>query len=118
MSDCPCTFPESVSFSCAIELAKQVKAGTLLSNRASAIKHAACLLGSIGNQLADNNQPDPVFASPERSRVEQMSEQELVEYVCENCPEEQEGPQPVSMNPLVLIAIQKLLEMAVRRLLS
>lgn len=50
-NECPCSFPNRISFDCALHLAKSAKDGSLFSDWSKNTKHLACFLGSVGNQF-------------------------------------------------------------------
>lgn len=112
---CPCTFPETVSFQCAAELVSLVRSGELLHQKATALKHAFCLGGSIVNQFA--GEPEPMAANEEQAQLEQKDLKETAEFVGSNLPTE-EGLQPVGLNPLVVAALKRLVLLAIQEVLS
>ena len=54
---CPCSFDPSLPFGCVMELVGIVRSGNLLSAKADVLKHAGCILGSIGAYIDQDTTP-------------------------------------------------------------
>lgn len=106
-------FPEAVPFDAALKLASIVRSGQLTEKRGEAVQHAAWLGGSIGVRLsgdeavamndADDACPDDLMACA-AIVVEHSSD---------------DGNASLNaLNPLLLIAIEKLVSLVLQELLK
>ena len=103
---CPCSFPDSISFGCAVELAKMVTSGKLLDQKGDAIKHLACLIGSVGNQFGDDV-PTPVIGS--------QDDEALCQQIIDEC---ESVPDAVGAVAAVPFWVWPLVQLVLRRLLG
>ena len=63
MAECPCEFDPKIQVDCAIALIGMVRSGELAAKRGEALRHAGCILGSLGAYLAPDDEPTPFAAS-------------------------------------------------------
>lgn len=118
---CPCSFPDTISFTCALELAQLVRSGEIVNQKAHAGMHAACLLGSIAKQF----DTDLVYSSgpdaPQFTSVEQAAD-----YVIANAPQsaapieggDAEQAQAGAIDPAIWQAVRYMLLMLIQQLLG
>lgn len=119
--DCPCSFPETVSFQCAIEIAKLVKSGEAMNQKAHIGQHAACLLGSIARQFDTDNPPVVFGASGDAQAF--ATPEAAADYVLANCPEPNADAQTSdtqfgAINPMIWQAIIAMILPLLQKLFS
>ena len=126
MSACPCEFPEQPALGCAVTLGRMVLANSLLNNKAEALKHAGCLIGSIGHSF-DGTDPTPfgdnTYAEVSAEAREAGCDLQNLEdcaslVVSEGESREEEENVAYGANPLLAIALRRMLQMALGRLLA
>lgn len=113
MADCPCTFPETPSIKCALEIAQMVMDGTLLDRKGEALKHAGCVLGSIGEYLTEEG---PIFAKVPFRELPRVESAEQAAHLCVMGVEGFGSGNPKGLNPILIYIIQKLIEFVLGRL--
>ena len=72
---CPCTFEPSIQVNCVLELIGLVRSGDLVSQRAEALKHVGCILGSLGEYLGGDVTPVMRSDAAEPCTLEEAADQ-------------------------------------------
>ena len=110
---CPCTFDPSIPVGCVMELVGIVRSGDLLVAKADVLKHAGCILGSIGAYIDADTTPVMHADCCDLPCTLEEAAQE-----CEAALAPVDGVVTMAINPAVLALILKFAELLIAKYLS
>ena len=110
---CPCSFDPSLPVGCVMELVGIVRSGDLLSAKADVLKHAGCILGSLGAYIDQDTTPLTHADCCDLPCTLEEAAQE-----CEAALAPVDGVATMAINPAVLALILKFAQLLLEKYLK